>query len=278
MAYLIHEETWLQRNSRTILSVLSGLGVLLTTYLTLNKLLDQPAAFCAGGGGCDLVLDSRWSVFLGIPTAAWGLLGFLTVFLLAILPDTLAILKKWRWPGLFALSCSMVAFEFYMGYLMAVELQQACLYCITAILLVIGIAGVTFLGHRWQDWGMLGFSGILIAAFTLVATVGVYANQVPPSSRFAVGLAEHLQEIDGTMYGASWCPHCQEQKDLFGPVFYDAVPYVECSPNGRGTPPAQACVEVGIQSYPTWIINGERLRGRQSLERLAEISGYEGDS
>ena len=278
MAYLIHEETWLQRNSRTILGILSGLGVLLTTYLTLSKLLDQPAAFCTGDGGCDLVLNSRWSWFLGIPTAAWGLLGFLTVFLLAMLPDTLVILKKWRWPGLFALSCGMVAFEFYMGYLMVVELQQACLYCITSILLVAGIAVVTFLGRRWQDWGMLGFSGILIAAFTLVATIGVYANQVPPSSRFAVGLAEHLQETDSTMYGAYWCPHCQEQKDLFGPVFDEAVPYVECSPNGPGAPQAQECQEAGIQSYPTWIIDGERYRGRQSLEQLAELSGYEGDS
>lgn len=274
MAYLIQEETWLQRHSRTILAALSGLGVLLTTYLTLNKLTGQTAAFCTGDGGCDLVLNSRWSWFLGIPTAAWGLMGFLVVFALALLPDTLPFVKKWRWPGLFALVCGMVAFEFYMGYLMAVKLQQACLYCITAMVLVAGIAIVTFFGRRWQDWGMMGFSGILIAAFTLVATAGVYANQVPPSSPFAVGLANHLQEIDGRMYGAYWCPHCAEQKELFGPVFKD-VPYVECSPNGRGTPPAQECLDAGIQSYPTWIIDGERHRGRRSLEELAQISGYE---
>ncbi len=168
----------------------------------------------------------------------------------------------------------MVAFEIYMGYLMVAVLRQVCMYCITSILLVAGIALVTFLGHRWQDWGMMGFSGILIAAFTLVATVGVYANQVPPSSPFAVGLANHLQAIDGTMYGAYWCPHCEEQKSLFGPVFKE-VPYVECSPNGRGTPPAQACLDAGIQSYPTWIIDGESYRGRRSLEELAQISGYD---
>jgi len=275
MAYLIQEETWLQRHSRTILAALSGLGVLLTTYLTLNKLTGQAAAFCTGDGGCDLVLNSRWSWFLGIPTAAWGLMGFLAVFTLASLPHTLPFVKKWRWPGLFALTCGMVAFEIYMGYLMVAVLRQACMYCILSILLVSGIAIATFLGHRWQDWGMMGFSGILIAAFTLVATVGVYANQVPPSSPFAVGLANHLQEIDGTMYGTSWCPYCMEQKDLFGPVFDRKVSYVECTPNGRGTPLAQECVDAGIQSYPTWIINGESYRGRLPLEELARISGYD---
>ncbi len=277
MAYLIQEETWLQRNSRMLLMVISGLGVLLTTYLTLTKLTGQPAALCTGNGGCDLVLNSRWSWLLGIPTSAWGLLGFLTVFLLAYLPDTLVILKKWRWPALFALSSAMVAFEIYMGYLMVAVLREFCFYCITSIVLVAGIAAVTFLGHRWQDWGLLSFSGILIGAFTLVTTVGIYATQVPPSSPFAVGLAEHLQAIEGKMYGTYWCPYCLEQKELFGPVFDQKVPYVECSPDGRENPPAQECIDAGVQSYPTWIVNGETYRGRLPLEELARISGYEGE-
>lgn len=276
MAYLIHEETWLQRNSRTLLMVISGLGVLLTTYLTLTKLTGQSAALCTGNGGCDLVLNSRWSWFLGMPTSAWGFLGFVTVFLLAYLPDTLVILKKWRWPALFALCSGMVAFEIYMAYLMVAVLKEACFYCITSIVLVAGIAAVVCWGHRWQDWGLISFSGLLIGAFTLVATVGIYATQVSPSSPFAVGLAEHLQAIEGTMYGTSWCPYCQQQKQLFGPVFDQKVPQVECTPNGRGTPPAQACIDAGIQSYPTWIINGETHRGLRSLEELARISGYEG--
>ncbi len=274
MAYLREPDPWLYQYARPILAGLSGLGGLLTAYLTLSKLTQQSALGCGLDGGCDLVLASRWAVFLGIPTAAWGFLGFLIVFLLAILPDSIKIVKQWRWPALFVSASGMLAFEMYMLYLMVAVLQQFCFYCLTAIGLVTGIFLVTLLGHRWIDWGRLGFSYVLISLFTLVFTIGVYANQAPPASPLAQGLASHLQVIDGTMYGAYWCPHCVEQKELFGSAF-DQVPYVECSPNGQGTPQAEACNEAGIQSYPTWLINGTLYRGRRSLEDLAEISNYE---
>src|ERR1041385_8352379 len=34
------------------------------------------------------------------------------------------------------------------------------------------------------------------------------------------------------MYGAWWCPHCADQKELFGFAF-QYVNYVECSPPGQ---------------------------------------------
>jgi hypothetical protein len=36
------------------------------------------------------------------------------------------------------------------------------------------------------------------------------------------------------MYGAWWCPHCQEQKEKFGASF-EYVPYVECGIKGDCT-------------------------------------------
>ncbi len=267
------EETWLQRHARPILATLAGLGSLLTAYLTYTKLTDQPAAFCTGDGGCDLVLSSRWAEFLGIPTATVGLLGFLAVLALAVLPDGIPLVKRWRWPALFGLVSAMTGFEMYMLYLMVAVLRQFCLYCTTAIVLVAGLWAVTLLGHRWLDWGKLAFSYILVSFLTLVTTIGVYANQVPPPSPLAAGLAAHLRQIGGTMYGAYWCPHCQEQKELFGSAF-EQVPYVECSPNGPGTPQAPECTEAGITSYPTWIINGRTYVGLRSLEALAAASGY----
>jgi uncharacterized membrane protein len=274
MAYLVQEETWLQRHSRLILTILAGLGSFLTAYLTFTKLTEQTAAFCTGDGGCDLVLSSRWATFLGVPTALLGFLGFVGVVILAQLPDS-SLVKKWRWPALFGLVTAMVSFELYMAYLMVGVLKQFCLYCTMSILLVAGLGVVTLFGYRWLDLTKLVFNFILISLVTLITTIGVYANQTPPASPFARGLAEHLQQIDGAMYGAYWCPACQQQKDLFGSAFKN-VPYVECSPNGRGAPQAEACSEAGVQSYPTWIIEGQSYRGVRSLEALAEISGYEG--
>ncbi len=35
------------------------------------------------------------------------------------------------------------------------------------------------------------------------------------------------------------------------------------------------CLSSGIESYPTWIIDGGRYEGVLTLERLARLSGFE---
>ena len=35
-----------------------------------------------------------------------------------------------------------------------------------------------------------------------------------PSSPFAIALAKHLSAIGAKMYGAFWCSHCVEQKQV----------------------------------------------------------------
>ncbi len=70
-----------------------------------------------------------------------------------------------------------------------------------------------------------------------------------------------------TMYGATWCSHCQAQKAMFEDSF-KYVPYVECTEN-----PAE-CLKNGVEAYPTWIgANGEKYVGEQSLEKLGNITG-----
>lgn len=38
-----------------------------------------------------------------------------------------------------------------------------------------------------------------------------------PSSPFAIALAKHLNAIGAKMYGAFWCSHCVEQKQVLFP-------------------------------------------------------------
>jgi hypothetical protein len=40
------------------------------------------------------------------------------------------------------------------------------------------------------------------------------------SSPFAISLASHLHSISAKMYGAFWCSHCNEQKQVQVLVFY----------------------------------------------------------
>ncbi|MBI4136265.1 MAG: hypothetical protein HY481_01825 [Candidatus Vogelbacteria bacterium] len=104
--------------------------------------------------------------------------------------------------------------------------------------------------------------------------------------------AQCLKEKNVVMYGADWCPHCQEEKAAFGDAF-QFIPYVECPEEPK------RCLAAGIENYPTWIFpasparlaaslaearrgalakraggsDGRKFVGRQGLERLAGISG-----
>ncbi len=85
--------------------------------------------------------------------------------------------------------------------------------------------------------------------------------------------AKCLSEKGVKEYGAYWCPNCQTQKNMFGKSF-KGVEYVECSPNGKGSPQAEVCNLAGVSGYPTWINNeGRQLVGVQQMNRLAEFSG-----
>lgn len=79
--------------------------------------------------------------------------------------------------------------------------------------------------------------------------------------------ASCLTEKGAKMYGAYWCGHCQSQKELFGEAFAK-VNYIEC------TADEQACINAGIQGYPTWkFADDSSAAGAQSFAALAEKTG-----
>jgi glutaredoxin len=84
-------------------------------------------------------------------------------------------------------------------------------------------------------------------------------------------LAKCLTEKGVVMYGASWCPHCQNQKKMFGGD-WQFVTYQECDQNSPGGDQAK-CRAEGVLSYPTWKIPGvEPLVGEQTFFTLAKES------
>lgn len=87
-------------------------------------------------------------------------------------------------------------------------------------------------------------------------------------------LAAHLTASGASMYGAYWCPHCADQKELFGDAAA-AIPYVECDPEGENAQP-QLCPTKKLVGYPTWEINGEFYPGVRSLNELAKLSNFPG--
>ena len=110
--------------------------------------------------------------------------------------------------------------------------------------------------------------GVVIAA-ALGATYYVgYHRRVHQHDDFARCLAHH----DVKMYGAYWCPHCTEQKALFGDAAKD-LPYVECDPGGV-SPRPDLCEKAGVKSFPTWVMGDKRREGVQSPQALAEFSNF----
>lgn len=81
-----------------------------------------------------------------------------------------------------------------------------------------------------------------------------------------------LKDKGAVFYGAFWCPHCQNQKAMFGKSA-KLLLYVECStPDGRGQAPL--CQEKEIKGYPTWeFADGSRETGEVALAKLAEKTG-----
>ncbi|MGH7875605.1 MAG: vitamin K epoxide reductase family protein [Candidatus Binatia bacterium] len=260
------------------LFVLAVLGMILTGYLSYSAWLSERVAFCTAGAGCDVVLNSRWSTLFGLPTSLWG---FLTYALLAAVAWNRDVANQWRWT--WTISLFGLLFSVYLTSVAFFELKATCPYCLTSLGLMAAIFIVTIFQRpnnlakfTWGPWLAKSAGAGLIMVLVLHSYYAGYWGGAPgPEDPWVRGLADSLSRSDAKFYGASWCPHCQEQKKLFGSSV-KRVPYVECSPGGPQAPSAPVCQDKNITSYPTWIINGQRYTGVLPLDELAKISKYDG--
>jgi hypothetical protein len=110
----------------------------------------------------------------------------------------------------------------------------------------------------------IGLAVVLIIAYFL------WQNNNKPGQydEFAKCLA-----ASGTkMYGAWWCPHCNNQKEQFGKswkLFADAGGYIECSTSDRQQ--TEICRQAGIKGYPTWRFqDGSELSGEVDFYTISK--------
>lgn len=109
----------------------------------------------------------------------------------------------------------------------------------------------------------------IIASAILIILISVLLVKYSNTPSKYDGFASCLSEKGAKFYGAFWCPHCRNQKNIFGKSSKN-LPYIECStPDGNGQ--LAVCTEAGIESYPTWIFSdGSKENGELTLEKLAE--------
>jgi len=96
---------------------------------------------------------------------------------------------------------------------------------------------------------------------------------------FSFGCSEQVVDLDSfttcltesgvKMFGASWCPHCQHQKEMFKDSF-DKIDFTECSVDKH------KCANEGIEYLPTWkFADGTSVSGVQEFTELGERAGCE---
>lgn len=86
------------------------------------------------------------------------------------------------------------------------------------------------------------------------------------------GFAKCLASTQTKMYGLYWCPHCAEQKAMFGRAFRH-VPYVECAIKGSREL-APACAAAGVKLFPSWQFgNNHPVEGVFPLQELSDKTG-----
>ena len=102
---------------------------------------------------------------------------------------------------------------------------------------------------------------------------GIPPTVVSISSPEKIRLAEHLTKEGAVMYNAYWCPHCHDQKEMFGKEATEKLNLVECAKDGLNNK-RELCEAKGITGFPTWEINGSIDSGVKTLKELAELSNY----
>lgn len=287
---------WIYRWSRPLMAGIASLGAVTTAYLTIAKFTENPT-ICPTKG-CDTVLSSPYANVFGLPLALFGFLGYLGMILFAIAPllvpsqqkELRSRLDQWTGLLLFVGGIAMTLFSGYLMYLLAFEIKAVCIYCVASAIFSTSLLVLAIVGRDWQDIGQLVFTGAIVGMVVMIGTLGLYSNvknpvadQVTPggytittsSGAAEIALAEHLSQIGAKMYGAYTCPHCHNQKQLFGKEAVQKLNYVECHPDGKNARP-DLCDAAKITGYPTWEINGKFYQGEKSLQELANLSGYKG--
>ncbi|XP_010266932.1 PREDICTED: thiol-disulfide oxidoreductase LTO1 isoform X2 [Nelumbo nucifera] len=279
---------------------LGALGFLETGYLTYMKLTNSDISCPLSGGTCTDVLNSDYAVVSGVPLPLFGMVAYGLVAALGLhLAGKKFLFGLGETNGrliLLGTTTSMAAASSYFLYLLSTKFAGAsCLYCLVSALLSFSLFFIVLKEFGLQEIQKTAGLQLLIVSIVVASLNVSYNTSKPVSTSFAeielqpftieittessplsLALAKHLNSIGAKMYGAFWCSHCLEQKQMFGREAAKLLDYVECFPDGyrTGTKIAKACSDAGIDGFPTWVINGQVLSGEQDFQELARASGF----
>ena len=292
---------------KILIAILSTIGLVDTGAITLKEWGFFPSLSCPGiTNGCETVLSSPWGTLINneqinIPLSFAGFLTYLLILILSVSLSTNLIspkekLSKFAWWLIFLISCASSVFSFLLIYIMIFKIKEYCFFCVLSAILSFSIFIISMIGAKFESREPMIYRSFIVAISVLLGGL-IWSTNVDPSnatdfqrptenvspiittssSPQKVNFAKFLSENNIVMYSAYWCPHCHDQKQLFGKEAVKELKVVECANDGKDTQ-YELCQEKGIQGFPSWEINGEIYSGTKELKDLAIISGYKGNS
>src|SRR5438045_4420016 len=138
-----------------IVATLALAGIFISLYLTLYKLGIIGELSCSIGS-CETVNTSKYSRLLGLPVAAWGLLFYLDVFVIALIGTFARFEDEPVFSGiLVAESAIGVLFSAWLTYLELAVIHAICIWCVTSAVIVTMIFVVSVADYRETSAAMV---------------------------------------------------------------------------------------------------------------------------
>jgi len=220
---------------------------------------------------CNAVLNSSYSTAVGIPVAVLGFATYLILLVCLLIHEQKESKQNDR--ILLTLPAFGVMAAGFYTTLMLFRLGAICIWCEGSHLIML-ILFVLMARHIHPHWS---YKNILIAwiiFFILGGSLTLFIASDAEDNPNILTLAKCLTSKNVKMYGTYWCPHCQEQKRLFGSAFKE-INYVECADTANPKIQLAVCENAKIEGYPTWGFANERISGTRDLETLAKLAGCE---
>jgi uncharacterized membrane protein len=122
--------------NRMVVATLALIGVFVSIYMLLYKLGAFGTIACGASSDCAVVQASPYAYFLGIPVAAWGVVGYLAIFGLALAGTRPGFGTDRRIAaGILALTGGAFLFSLYLSFLEEFVIGAWCRWCIASALL-----------------------------------------------------------------------------------------------------------------------------------------------
>ena len=112
---------------------------------------------------------------------------------------------------------------------------------------------------KWMIGAIVVLVGLIIYSASFIQDEPTSTNNFDSSTLACI--ADNSQ-----LYVSEGCSYCAQQKEILGEEI-SLFDIIDCREN------PQSCVAMDIQVVPTWNVNGTKVTGVHSLEKLKELTG-----